>query len=677
MQNATFSHEIPRWESERFQEDIAFLSEMFPACDVSTLSDYLKTFSDDPNYKSTIVNIILEGETSMVDQQLDSAKKHCGNSQEIVGLKSQGNRNDGSVVRADVDGSKHDSNVGIVDKMQSGLGNDVLQSIPSVSLSTLGRQSSEAFSLDLNDKEKKSPLKRGAELKCDGFSSAPDDDDDVVFIKSVDFPQNQSFCRTRHSDSEENSQREQSGICIRYKGGALHPSMNKSRKLQVIEIDKRINGSISHHSPRKITQSNCHPINQNCVCVSERSTLSVTATSVEEDDDLPEFSAIMAPGSKKKVTEGNSNNSIEIPRNQLTPLTAPAPAALGDLEILKKVFPEADTNYITSLLEKYAGQPDRVALVGKELTNNSNPQSVKKKAVPSVPWFWQPEENRLIQFTDAESSALEKEYLKQDVERSGPTKVNIKLPGSARRYHIDFAAMTMTCDKGQQTKIIRVLGDSEGNKLMSGKNLVPKDALAVPEGWQEQTDAVELISVRPGSAEWEHVQRSLKRSVRKAHVTNIQRVQNRWLYRKYAIQRHLIKDKNGPKCVNEKELFHGTRLTNPDVIWQSEDGFDMRHSADGMWGRGTYFASEASYSHEGFVHYNVQRKEYQLFLAHVLTGDSISLPPDRNIKMPPLKRGSSIRYDSVNGVTNGCIVYILYKLDMAYPAYLISYTSSN
>ena len=127
-------------------------------------------------------------------------------------------------------------------------------------------------------------------------------------------------------------------------------------------------------------------------------------------------------------------------------------------------------------------------------------------------------------------------------------------------------------------------------------------------------------------------------------------------------------------CINEKELFHGTRHTNPDAIWKGEDGFDMRHSADGMWGRGTYFASEASYCHQGFVHYNSQRQQFQLFLAHVLTGDSITLPPNRSIKMPPPKRGSTIRYDSVNGVTNGCTVYILYKLDMAYPAYLITYT---
>ena len=79
----------------------------------------------------------------------------------------------------------------------------------------------------------------------------------------------------------------------------------------------------------------------------------------------------------------------------------------------------------------------------------------------------------------------------------------------------------------------------------SRKNLVPKEALCTPVDWQEQASNVELINVRPGSAEWDHIQRSMKRSLRAVQVTDIQRVQNKWLYRKYAIQRHLIKDKNG------------------------------------------------------------------------------------------------------------------------------------
>jgi len=108
-----------------------------------------------------------------------------------------------------------------------------------------------------------------------------------------------------------------------------------------------------------------------------------------------------------------------------------------------------------------------------------------------------------------------------------------------------------------------------------------------------------------------------------------------------------------------------------------EDGFDMRYSANGMWGRGTYFASEAVYCHQGFVFRDTKTQNFQLFLAHVLTGDSVFLHPDASIKMPPLKGASNIRYDSVNGVTKGCTVYILYKLDMAYPAYLITYTLSH
>ena len=81
--------------------------------------------------------------------------------------------------------------------------------------------------------------------------------------------------------------------------------------------------------------------------------------------------------------------------------------------------------------------------------------------------------------------------------------------------------------------------------ISSGKHLIPQEALTVPSDWQQQSNDAELVRVRPGSAEWDHVQGSLKRSLRKAKVVDIQRVQNKWLYRKYAIQRHLMKEKNG------------------------------------------------------------------------------------------------------------------------------------
>ena len=37
-------------------------------------------------------------------------------------------------------------------------------------------------------------------------------------------------------------------------------------------------------------------------------------------------------------------------------------------------------------------------------------------------------------------------------------------------------------------------------------------------------------------------------------------------------------------------LFHGSRITSPELIFLSEEGFDIRFSKVGYWGRALYFA---------------------------------------------------------------------------------------
>ena len=44
------------------------------------------------------------------------------------------------------------------------------------------------------------------------------------------------------------------------------------------------------------------------------------------------------------------------------------------------------------------------------------------------------------------------------------------------------------------------------------------------------------------------------------------------------------------------KLYHGTRETNPSLIYNSEEGFDMRYSREGLWGIAVYFAENSSYS---------------------------------------------------------------------------------
>ena len=48
-------------------------------------------------------------------------------------------------------------------------------------------------------------------------------------------------------------------------------------------------------------------------------------------------------------------------------------------------------------------------------------------------------------------------------------------------------------------------------------------------------------------------------------------------------------------------MYHGTRCTDPALIYKSEEGFDMAFSRGGMWGVANYFAKESQYSN-GYSH---------------------------------------------------------------------------
>ena len=104
----------------------------------------------------------------------------------------------------------------------------------------------------------------------------------------------------------------------------------------------------------------------------------------------------------------------------------------------------------------------------------------------------------------------------------------------------------------------------------------------------------------------------------------------------------------------------------------------MRLSRQGMWGKGNYFAVNASYanSYAYSVHGTNMRK---LLVAFVLTGLSYNCNPDGSLTMPPYRgeqddpTNIARRYDTVNGVTGGTTVYITYDNTLAYPAYVITY----
>lgn len=198
-----------------------------------------------------------------------------------------------------------------------------------------------------------------------------------------------------------------------------------------------------------------------------------------------------------------------------------------------------------------------------------------------------------------------------------------------------------------------------------------------PPEWQPQSQTTELFSLTPGTPEWNRVEQRFKQTMTN-QIVNISRVQNTWLWEKYVMHRKRLGVKNEGN-INEQELFHGTRGNDPRQIYEGEDGFDMRFSAQGMWGQANYFAVNASYSHR-YAH-QTSDGHREMFLVKVLTGDSYQSPSDHSLRMPPVKqaggggkvRFAQMRYDTVTGTTGGSQVFMTYDNDKAYPAYLIKY----
>jgi len=193
-----------------------------------------------------------------------------------------------------------------------------------------------------------------------------------------------------------------------------------------------------------------------------------------------------------------------------------------------------------------------------------------------------------------------------------------------------------------------------------------------PSEWEPQKENFVLIPLSSSSPEYQTVINSMTATLKKT-IIRIDRVQNKFLYEQYLQYKSKLIKKGSN--INEQFLFHGSSSNPPVNIFNGLEGWDMRFSNPGMWGQGIYFAVNANYS--ALYAFNSPQGK-QVFYASVLLGDSVKLPADNKLKMPPEKKTSVgqfaiDRYDSVEGFTGNSVIFILYSNGVAYPSYLITY----
>jgi len=185
-----------------------------------------------------------------------------------------------------------------------------------------------------------------------------------------------------------------------------------------------------------------------------------------------------------------------------------------------------------------------------------------------------------------------------------------------------------------------------------------------PKYWDfHEVNPFSMAAIQEDTQEFKDVEKLFFQTMRGQTIIKLQRIQNKYLMDHYVTNIQKRRELRPNEPINRMLLFHGTRNTKPEIIYKNFDvGFDLQYAAQGMYGKGLYFAVGAQYSHSGFVHRN-SKGNCELIIADVFVGKSKNSSGGNFIKAPE-------GYDSISA--NGGF-YIIYNNFHSYPLYLLEY----
>ncbi|XP_026129256.1 poly [ADP-ribose] polymerase 14-like isoform X1 [Carassius auratus] len=195
---------------------------------------------------------------------------------------------------------------------------------------------------------------------------------------------------------------------------------------------------------------------------------------------------------------------------------------------------------------------------------------------------------------------------------------------------------------------------------------------SLPSHWEHMKgQSVVLVKLTAGSTEYAEVEKEFTSTGLSSNsIITIERVQNFALWRNYMIKKEELEDKN-KHTNNERRLFHGTGPDKTDQI--NHHGFNRSFAGmhGAMYGNGTYFAVDPSYSARGYSKPDVNGHK-RMYLARVLVGDFTQ--GKQGLPVPPMKSSSSADlYNSVTDKINNPTMFVIFNDVQAYPEYLITF----
>ncbi|NXP11385.1 PAR12 polymerase, partial [Thinocorus orbignyianus] len=182
-----------------------------------------------------------------------------------------------------------------------------------------------------------------------------------------------------------------------------------------------------------------------------------------------------------------------------------------------------------------------------------------------------------------------------------------------------------------------------------------------------------LVQLSYTSAEYGKIKRLFEKTMKDYYIHQLQRIQNLALWQVFQWQKKQMKKLSKKKWVDERLLFHGTSPSHVSAI--CEQNFDWRicgtHGT--LFGKGSYFARDASYSH---AYCSAHSGRYSMFVAQVLVGDFVQGDP-KYLRPPPRHSNSNRLYDSCVDDPIDPSIFVIFEKHQVYPAYIVEYSTGG
>ncbi|XP_041378226.1 uncharacterized protein LOC121390469 [Gigantopelta aegis] len=240
-------------------------------------------------------------------------------------------------------------------------------------------------------------------------------------------------------------------------------------------------------------------------------------------------------------------------------------------------------------------------------------------------WYWQDDDKKWKEYgkadkngqkSEARSDAIEEKYLENP-------NGSFKFRSGEIDYLLLFSKMqqinikTMTSRDVQRRPTFFTRSDIEKRTLIVSPDT--SMSVNVPKEWtvsgQDLFKHYQELEVSKAAQEFQEMNKLFRKTLPHKTITSLKRIENGELWNSFCQKREQMKRRLG-KEVDERPLFHGTHSDNIKAICRQ--GFDFRFCGKAvgtLYGKGSYFATESSYS-DGYT-----GGSNMMFVALTLVGD--------------------------------------------------------